>query len=75
MAKESTKADRKVDFNSDRYPTAQEGLRRVLDEGDWAKITVDRIEVRFQANGEGTYRYWSPRAEEPEMGFLPSQET
>jgi hypothetical protein len=63
-----------VDFNSDRYPTAREGIRRILEALDNPDAQVDRVEVNFLANGEATYRIWEARAEEPEGGVLPSPE-
>jgi hypothetical protein len=60
----------RADRNSDNYPTAKAGLSRLVDEGYFESTHIDRLEVHFLANGEVTYRYWAPRAEESEGGVL-----
>jgi hypothetical protein len=64
----------KNDHNRDRYPTAIQGLRRIVEQGRLEDTTIERLEVNFFANGEATYRYWAPRAEESRGGFLPDPE-
>lgn len=58
------------DHDIDRYPTFNQGMQRILNEAAIDDAPIDRLEVRFLANGDCTYRYWTPRAEEPEGGFL-----
>jgi hypothetical protein len=69
--KQSPEASRGVDYDVDRYPTFRDVLRRVLDEVEAADSPIERLEVTTLASGEATYRYWLPRAEEPEGGYLP----
>lgn len=71
MARDSQQTPSKVDHNTDRFPTLKEGLRRILGDDTVEDITIDRLDVRYQANGEVAFRYWEPRAEEPNVGFLP----
>lgn len=56
---------------SDKYPTARKGIQRVLDEGEIPNGSIERLEVTFLADGSATYRVWTPRAEEPDGGYLP----
>jgi hypothetical protein len=60
-----------VDTDADRYPSTVEGLRRVIRDAELPEGGIERLEVRFLASGEATYRVWLPRAEEPEGGYLP----
>ena len=64
-----------IDTDRDRYPTAVEGLRRVIGEGVLPDGPIERLEVRFLASGEATYRVWTPRAEEPDGGYFPAPDT
>lgn len=65
---------RNIDTDSDRYPTLNEVLSSISTHIDDGNIVVERVEVTALANGECTYRYWEPRSEEPEGGFMPSPE-
>jgi hypothetical protein len=47
-------------------------MRRILQEAEIEDVPIERLEVNFLASGEVTYRYWAPRAEEPEGGALGS---
>lgn len=60
-----------IDTDADRFPTATSGLRRLIQEGSLPDGPVERLEVRWLANGEGVYRVWPARAEEPEGGYVP----
>lgn len=60
-----------LDTDKDRYPTATEGLRRVVSEANLPEGPIEYLEVRFMADGSATYRVWTPRAEEPDGGYLP----
>lgn len=75
MAKQRDEQPQVLDHNVDRYPTFVQGIRRILQEGDFEDIPIDRLEVRFLASGEATYRYWAPRAEDAEGGYLPPPST
>lgn len=59
-----------VSFDSDRFPTAEEALRRILQEGKSLESPVEWIDVHLQASGALTYRVRAPRAEETEGGYL-----
>jgi len=56
--------------DTDRYPRALQGLRRVVEEANLPEGPIERLEVTFLANGDATYRVWEPRAEESVGGFL-----
>jgi len=62
-----------VDTDSDRYPTFVQGMRRILQEAEIADEPIERLEVNFLASGEATYRYWLPRAEDSDGGYLGPQ--
>jgi hypothetical protein len=59
-----------VNTDEDRYPTLTRLLQRIISETPAGDDLVERLEVNAFASGEGTYRYWAPRAEEPEGGYL-----
>lgn len=57
----------------DRYPDAKKALSRISNDLDFPTGQVGRLEVQFLANGEGVYRMWAPREDEPsEQGHLPA---
>lgn len=56
---------------SDKYPTAVEGLRRVLEEADFGDVPCELIHVEFLGSGEAVWRMREPRAEEGTGGYLP----
>lgn len=58
------------DHNADRYPSFKQGLSRILQESRIEDTPIERLEVHFLANGEATYRYWAPRADESDGGVL-----
>lgn len=65
-------SDASIDTDADRYPDAKTALSRISNDLDFPSSGVERIEIRFLANGEGVYRIWEPRAEEPtDQGLLP----
>lgn len=59
-----------VDHNTDRYPTVNNALTRVLQEGEFPDGQVEWIEVHCLASGELTFRVREPRSEETEGGYL-----
>lgn len=56
--------------DQDAYPQLRSVLQALLEEPHLDDIEVERVEVTCLANGEATYRYWAPRAEESEGGFF-----
>ena len=56
---------------SDKYPTAVEGLRRILDEADFDDVPIEFITCEFLGSGEAVWRIREPRAEEGRGGYLP----
>jgi hypothetical protein len=72
VARDAKVEARDFDHNVDRYPTVAEALRKVINDPNFEGGVVERVDVRVQANGEVTYRYWEPRAEEPGVGFIPA---
>jgi len=59
-----------VDPNTDRYPNIYDVLAAVAADIETEDPHVERIEVTCLANGESTYRFWLPRAEESEGNVL-----
>lgn len=71
MAKRRQEDAGEVAAGEDKYPTARQGIMRVLDTGDIPKGSIERLEITFLADGSATYRVWTPRAQEPDGGYLP----
>lgn len=71
MAKESAKADRQVDTDSDRYPPLSKVFRKILESDELPEGGIERVEVFCLAGGDATYRIYPPRAEEPIVGYFP----
>lgn len=59
-----------LDHNTDRYPTFSSAVQRILKEGNLPDGGIERLEVTCLASGEVAYRWWTPRADEPEGGYL-----
>lgn len=59
-----------LDPNKDHYPTFDQAVRGIRDAVDIPGDVVEYIEINCLKNGEVTYRYWRPYAEEPEGGYL-----
>lgn len=55
----------------DRYPNIYDLLAAIQESGNLPNVPLERLEVTALASGEAQYRYWLPRAEEPEGGYLP----
>lgn len=64
-----------IDTDQDRFPVLRHVLHRILEDTRFAEQQVERIEVNLHATGEANYRLWPPRAEEPEIGYYPPEET
>lgn len=62
---------KKVDTDSDRYPTLDKVLSAIQQQVSTEVTVVERFELTALANGEANYRVWPPRADEPIGGFLP----
>lgn len=60
-----------VDTESDRFQSPRKAIHAVLNEADFGSGPIDRFEVHFHANGECSYRWRRPRAEEWEIGLIP----
>jgi hypothetical protein len=71
MAAKATKEEKQPDHNVDRYPNIYDVLSNISEQADLPNGGIERLEVSCFASGEATYRYWTPRAEEPEGGYLP----
>lgn len=72
MARNTSERPNEVDTDADRYPTVKQGLRKLLEADDLDDTILDRLDVRFLANGEVTCRTWEPRAEEFRVVFIPA---
>jgi hypothetical protein len=62
-----------LDTDSDRYPTFNRAMRRILEHAELPETPIERLEVNFLASGDATYRYWEPRAEESDGGYIPPE--
>lgn len=56
----------------DRFPTAIQALRRVLDDDRIPEGQIEWLEIHALANGELTYRVRRPRSDEVDGGFIAS---
>lgn len=54
----------------DHYPNVYDLLAHLTSAGLLPNTPVERLEVTALASGEATFRYWTPRAQEPEGGYL-----
>lgn len=72
MAKDqrSTKEELTPVHERDRYPRLVDVLEGILNDDTIPDGPVERLELTALANGEATYRYWLPRAEESEGGAM-----
>lgn len=67
MGPEAQKEPRVKDHNRDRYPTISEVISRASDAIPEQDRRVRRIDIRFDAGGNGTVRLFVARDEEPEV--------
>ena len=58
------------DPSADRYPDINEVIVAAQQDEDFPEGPVERFEVTALASGEGTWRVWPARAEEPIGGYL-----
>jgi hypothetical protein len=72
MTEQGSQQTANTDTDADRYPTLERTLSRLLHEKVLEGITIERLELTALANGEANYRFWTPRAEDPDGGHLPS---
>lgn len=63
-----------VNPDEDRYRTIHSVLAEIMDQEHIPDVGVERIEVTCLASGDATYRWWLPRADEYEGGYLPPPE-
>ena len=56
--------------DSDRFPTAKEGLQKILEYGDLPDGQIDRMHIQWLASGECIWKIRPARAEEDEGGYL-----
>jgi hypothetical protein len=73
-AEKTTAEASTLDTEQDRYPEIRQALRRILESAEVGTGQVERLEVFFHASGDATYRYWAPRAEESEGGYIPPED-
>lgn len=59
--------------DQDHHMTFTRALRRILQEAPIENESIERLEVFIHASGDLTYRYWFPRAEDSEGGWLPPE--
>lgn len=73
MPEKQGQKERLFDSDVDHHPTFTRALRRILQESEIEDEPIERLEVFIHASGELTYRYWRPRAEESDGGYLPRE--
>jgi hypothetical protein len=71
VAKESTKNRPETDTDRDRYPELSKVFSKILEAEDIPQGAIERVEVSCLAGGDATYRVYTPRAEEPIIGYFP----
>ena len=54
-----------VDREQDHYPELQDVIDAALDHEDFPEGPVDRFVVECLGNGQGTWRVWPAKADEP----------
>jgi hypothetical protein len=59
-----------IDTDQDRYPKLRGVLQAILQDASLEDAEIERLELTSLADGSATYRYWTPRADEPDGGFL-----
>lgn len=64
--------DSGIDHDADRYPELAAVLAWIRDDEDLNTSAVEKVEVTLFASGEATYRVWEPRADEPQIGYIPA---
>lgn len=73
MAQGSGKGSSKVDTDADRHPTLARALSKALKAANEPDLQVEWVELSCQANGDISFRYREPRADEVTVGFAPGQ--
>jgi hypothetical protein len=63
-----------VDTDQDRYPSFTQALRSIIEHAELGEDACERLEVNTFANGDVTYRFWPPRAEESVGGYISGEE-
>jgi hypothetical protein len=61
----------KFDPDKDRHQTIRKAFHEAQQQEDFPDGPVERFEIVCHASGEVTWRAWTPRADEPEAGYLP----
>jgi hypothetical protein len=67
---ESPQSPEQKSGNGDRYPTAVDGLRRIISEANLPEGPIEFLQVEFLASGEVVYTMREPRADEADGGYL-----
>jgi hypothetical protein len=66
----TTQGGGELDHNVDRYPSLLDVLTQIVEDDAIPDTAIERLEITALASGQATYRYWEPRAEDPEGGVL-----
>lgn len=56
------------DSDIDRYRDITKVINEVLNEEDFPRGDIERLEITCLANGEATWRVWAARADDPVGG-------
>lgn len=71
--KAPTASAQSTNTDTDRYPDLDSVIRYARASEDFPQAPIERFEVTLLASGEGTWRCWAARAEEPIGGYYPNQ--
>jgi hypothetical protein len=67
--RQTAQAPESVDLTSDRHPKLEKVLAAIDADPELETLTVERIEIYANAGGDASVRVWTPRAEEPSVGY------
>jgi hypothetical protein len=71
MGRRTEKVQDKPQTETDAFPTLDQLASRLSEAFNGRKETVRRIDIRFGANGDGNYRLFESRDDDPVAGVLP----
>jgi len=60
--------------DEDRHPRLDKVLGRMHAHLGATDVVIERLEIFANASGDASFRYWPPRSEEPEIGYLTVEE-
>lgn len=60
--------------DEDRHPRLDKVMARITATLGATDVVIERLEIFANASGDASFRYWPPRSEEPEVGYLTVEE-